>query len=209
MTDVRPPPEITAAEFFESWLPAAYLRAGCQGPADAPVVRVSIGGAEGGEWRLRATDTELEVSAVAPGPASARGETATVWIRQSAADFRATFGNDPDLPDLLPPGWGPLDFLFLDPRDLELLRQIDGRLLIEITGRRRRRWSLDLATGKSGLAAGRARATVKVTGETYEGLRNGALPPLKALLDGRISVDGDRALAMQALMLLGARLARG
>jgi hypothetical protein len=132
-----------------------------------------------------------------------------VWIRQSAADFTAAFGGDPDLPELLPAGWGPLDLLFLDPQDIELLRQIDGRLLVELSGRRRRRWALDLATGKNGLQAGRARATVRVDGATYDGLRDGSLPPLRALLERKVTVDGDRALAMQALMLLGSRLSRG
>jgi hypothetical protein len=203
MTDARPPAAISASEFFVSWLPQAFVAGGCQAPDDAPVVRVSIAGPDGGQWHIQAQDAQLKVTTGATGPAP------RLWIRQSAADFSATFGGDPDLPDLLPPGWGPLDFLFLDPRDRELLRQIDGRLLIEVNGRRRRRWSLDLATGKNGLQAGRARATVRVDGTTYDGLKTGTLPPLKALLDGRIAVDGDRALAMQALMLLGARLTRG
>lgn len=202
MTDGRPPQGISATEFFESWLPQAYAAGGCQAPDDAPLVRVSISGADGGEWRIQAEDDRLNVTAGPAGPAP------QLWIRQNAGDFRATFGGEPDLPDLLPPGWGPLDFLFLDPRDRELLKQIDGRLLIEVSGRRRRRWSLDLATGKSGLGAGRARATVRVDGDTYDGLKTGSLPPLKALLDGSIAVEGDRALAMQALMLLGARLGR-
>jgi hypothetical protein len=34
------------------------------------------------------------------------------------------------------------------------------------------------------------------------------MPPLQALLQGKIGVDGDRALAMQALILLGSRLGR-
>jgi hypothetical protein len=202
MADTHPPAAISASEFFTTWLPEAYAAGGCQAPDDAPLVRVSITGPDGGEWSIQAEDARLNVTA------GAGGAPAQLWIRQSAADFRATFGGDPDLPDLLPPGWGPLDFLFLDPRDRELLRQIDGRLLIEINGRRRRRWSLDLATGKNGLGAGRARATVRVDGTSYDALKSGSLPPLKALLEGRIGVEGDRALAMQALMLLGARLNR-
>ena len=46
-------------------------------------------------------------------------------------------------------------------------------------------------------------------GATYDGLRDGSLPPLRALLERKVTVDGDRALAMQALMLLGSRLSRG
>jgi hypothetical protein len=109
---------------------------------------------------------------------------------------------------LFPDNFGPLDLLFLDPQDVELVKQIDGRLALELEGKRRRRWRLDLATGKSGFSAGRARATVRVDAATYEGLRAGTVAPLKALLERRIVVEGDRALAMQALLLLGARLGR-
>jgi hypothetical protein len=124
------------------------------------------------------------------------------------ADFLATLLGEVDLPRLLPVGTHPLELLFLDPRDRDLLRQIDGRLVVEVLGRRRRRWGLDLATGKAGLTAGRARCTVRVDADTYDGLRDGKLPPLQALLERKIAVEGDRALAMQALMLLASRLSR-
>src|SRR6201999_1166730 len=92
--------------------------------------------------------------AVTPGPASAR-RTPGLWLRQATADFLATFAHDPDLPELLPPQFGPLELMFLDGRDVELLKQIDGRLAVEMAGRRRRRWILDLAVGKAGMAGGR------------------------------------------------------
>ena len=50
---------------------------------------------------------------------------------------------------------------------------------------------------------------MRVDGATYDGLQDGTLPPLQALLERKVTVEGDRALAMQALMLLGARLTRG
>ena len=207
----RPPPGITPASFFESWLPELYVASGSEAPAGAPLVRVSLSGEGGGEWELQAADGRLAVHRAAIGP-RARADSGrpppNLWIRQSATDFTAAFGGDPDLPELLPASWGPLELMFLDPRDIELLRQIDGRLLLELNGRRRRRWALDLATGKSGLQAGRARATVRLDGTTYDGLRDGTMPPLRALLERKVTVEGDRALAMQALMLLGTRLSR-
>jgi hypothetical protein len=132
-----------------------------------------------------------------------------LWLRQSAPDFLATLVGDPDLPRLLPAAMGPLELLFLDPRDRDLLRQVDGRLLVEVLGRRRRRWALDLATGRNGLSAGRARSTVRVEAPTYDGLRDGSIAPLQALLERKIAVEGDRALAMQTLMLLASRLGAG
>jgi hypothetical protein len=202
----RPPPDVTVQEFFSSWLPEAFAAAGCEVAGDAPMVRVSLSGERGGQWDLAFEGNALvvrESERLARG-----GPTPEVMIRQAADDFLAAFRDDPDLPTLLPPGWSALDLLFLDPRDAALLRQISGRLLVEIAGKRRRRWALDVAVGKAGLAAGRPRATVRLDGATYDGLSTGALPPLQALLQGKLQVDGDRALAMQALLLIGSRLSR-
>jgi SCP-2 sterol transfer family protein len=187
----------------------AYQREGRRAPDDAPAVRVTLSGEAGGEWDIQAAGDELLVTRREPSPrptppSAGRG----VWIRQTAEDFLVAFRGDEDLPALFPDNFGPLDLLFLDPRDVELVRQIDGRLALELDGRRRRRWRLDLAAGKSGFVAGRARSTVRVDAATYDGLRAGTVAPLKALLDRRIVVDGDRGLAMQALLLLGARLNR-
>ncbi len=205
MTPARPPAGITAADFFEIWLPKAYAETGKWAPDDAPLVRVSLSGEGGGDWEIEAGGERIAVGKIAAGTPPAPG---TVWIRQTAADFLASFSPDPDLPELLPKSFGPLDLMFLDPQDVEMARQIDGRLAVELTGKRRRRWGFDLATGKAGLSAGRPRATVKLDHATYEGLRDGSLAPLKALLERKIVVDGDRGLAMQALLLLGSRLAR-
>jgi len=79
---------------------------------------------------------------------------------------------------------------------------------LEIEGRRRRRWSVDVAFAAAGVAAGRPRSTVRLDGATFDGLRTGAIPPMQPLLDGRLKIEGDRALAMQLLLLLGSRLAR-
>ena len=202
----RPPAGLSPAEILQDWLPQAFLAAGCAALPDAPGVRITLGGAGGGDWLVVAAPGGVTVTALA---AQKRGPFGVdVWLRQRDVDFTATLIKDPDLPELLPIHWTPLDFLFLDPRDVELLRQIDGRLAVELTGQRRRRWVLDLAMGKAGLTAGRPRATVKVSGSTYEDLKTGRLPPLKALLERKISVDGDRALAMQGLLLLSTRLAR-
>lgn len=197
----RPPAGISVVDFFQSWLPSAYRATNRHAPSDAPVVRATLSGEGGGAWDLQAQDDEL---AVEPAGRDLPG----VWLRQPAADFRAAFDGSPDLPALIPPGWSALDLLFLDPRDIELMRQVDGRALVELAGKRARRWSLDVAFGKKGVAAGRPRTTVRLDGTTYEGLQTGAIPPVQALLNGRLTVEGDRTLAMQLLLLLGSRLGR-
>lgn len=197
----RPPAGTSTATFFEEWLPQAYQATARRAPAQAPVVRASISGEAGGAWDLRADDDTLEV-------APAGREPPGIWVRQSGADFRAAFDGDPDLPELIPPGWSALDLLFLDEREAEMIRTVQGRILLELKGRRSRRWALDVGFGKTGVTAGRPRTTVRVDGATFEGMQSGAVPPLQPLLDGRLALEGDRTLAMQLLMLLGSRLAR-
>jgi len=198
----RPPPEIAVADFFERWLPEAFAKSGRRGPLEGPVVRASISGEGGGVWQMFANEDVLTVE-------PAGRDAPDVWVRQSAVDLKAAVGApDPDLPALIPPGWSALDLLFLDPRDIELLRQVSGRVALELAGKRRRRWAVDVAFGAVGVAAGRPRSTVRLDGATFDGLRTGAIPPLQPLLDGRLKIEGDRALAMQLLLLLGSRLAR-
>ena len=197
----RPPPDLEVAAFFERWLPEAFTKSGRHGPLEGPVVRASISGEGGGAWDLCAREDTLAVTA--PGR-----EPPDVWVRQSTEDLRAALGApDPDLPVLIPPGWSALDLLFLDPRDVEMLRQVSGRVALELAGKRRRRWSVDVGFGAAGVAAGRPRSLVRVDGATFDGLRTGTIPPMQPLFDGRLKIEGDRALAMQLLLLLGSRLA--
>ena len=197
----RPPTGTTVAEFFERWLPAAFLSSGRRAPTAAPVVRASLSGAGGGAWDVQADDDQLIVK-------PATREPPDLWLRQSVADFRAALDGDENLPTLIPPGWSALDLLFLDPRDVELLRHVAGRVLVEVTGRRARRWSFDVGFGKAGATAGRPRTTIRLDGATFTGMQSGALSPVQPLLDGRLAIEGDRALAMQLLLLLGSRLGR-
>jgi len=198
----RPPPDISVAELFERWMPDAFAASGQRAPAGAPTVRASISGAGGGTWEVNADGATLSVRA--PGR-----EPPDIWIRQSVADLRAALGlADPDLPELLPPGWSARDLLFADPADVDLVKQLSGRLAFEIEGRRRRRWILDIGFGKAGVSAGRPRTTIRIDATTFEGVRAGTIPPMQTLLDGRLKIEGDRALAMQLLLLVGSRLGR-
>ena len=126
-----------------------------------------------------------------------------LWLRQSVADFLALLREDPDLPALLPPEADVMDLLCVDEGKIALLARIDGRISVEIQGRRRRHWALDVAFGPSGMRAGRPRSTVRVDSRTCEELSGGTLAPLQALLAGRLQVEGDRGLVMQVVMLVG------
>ncbi|HEY4394681.1 MAG TPA: SCP2 sterol-binding domain-containing protein [Polyangia bacterium] len=195
----RPPPDIAFAELFERWLPGAFAATGQRAPEGTPVLRVSVGG---GAWDLALAGRELRTSAAGRAPPD-------IWIRLSAADVRVLLGNaDPDLPEIVPAGWSARQILMVNPADVDLVKQIGGRILVEIEGRRRRRFALDVGFGKAGVSAGRPRTAVRLDGTTFEGLRSGAIPPMQPLLDGRLKIEGDRALAMQLLLLVGSRLGR-
>jgi hypothetical protein len=198
----RPPLDIAFADLFERWLPEAYAATGQRAAAGTPVLRVSVSGEGGGAWELALDGDRLRVTP--PGR-----EPPDVWLRLSAADVRLALGApDPDLPEIVPAGWSARHILIVDPRDVDLVKQVQGRVLVEIEGRRRRRFAVDVGFGKTGVSAGRPRTTVRLDGPTFEGLRSGKVPPMQPLVDGRLKIEGDRALAMQLLLLVGSRLAR-
>ena len=198
----RPPPDIALPELFEQWLPGAFAATGQRAPAGTPLLRVSVSGTGGGAWELALDGARLLVEP--PGR-----EPPDIWVRLSVADLRVALGAaDPDLPQMVSADWSARHLLTVNPSDIDLVRQISGRLLLEIEGRRRRRFALDVGFGKAGVSAGRPRTTVRLDASTFEGLRSGALPPMQPLIDGRIKLEGDRALAMQLMLLVGSRLGR-
>jgi hypothetical protein len=200
----RPPPESSAADIVTSWLPRAFAASSRRPAPDSPSVRLSLSGEGGGEWDFCATEQELQVSAREPGWRRGREDNEPgIWLRQSVPDFMALLREDPDLPTLLPPEIGIMSLLCIDDAQMSLLGKIDGRLKLEVAGRRRRRWALDVAFGPAGMRAGRPRSTVRVDSHTCEELSSGAIVVLQALLAGRLQVEGDRALAMQTAMLMG------
>jgi hypothetical protein len=200
----RPPPEASATDIVTSWLPRAFSASSRRPSPDSPSVRLSLSGEGGGEWDLCATEQELQVSTREPGWRRGREDDEPgIWLRQSVPDFLALLRADPDLPALLPPEIGIMNLLCIDDSQMSLLGNIDGRLKLEVEGRRRRRWALDVAFGPAGMRAGRPRSTVRVDSRTCEDLASGTLVVLQALLAGRLQVEGDRALAMQAAMLMG------
>ncbi len=199
----RPPPELAATDIVTTWLPRAFAASSRRPSPDSPNVRLSLSGEGGGEWDLCATAEELRVSARAPGWRRGRDDDEPgIWMRQTVPDFLALLRDDPDLPTLLPPELGVMSLLCIDDAQMSLLGNIDGRLKLEVEGRRRRRWALDVAFGPAGMRAGRPRSTVRVDSRTCEELASGAMVVLQALLAGRLQVEGDRALAMQIAMLL-------
>lgn len=207
----RPPAGLAAAQIIEDWLPRAFAGSARRPPPDSPSVRATLSGPGGGDWLLQADDEGLHVETRAPGrrpDPNKDEEEPHIWLRQSSPDFQAIFHIDPDLPELLPNGAGVMELLCLEGNTLDLVNQLDGRIRVEIEGRRRRRWTLDVAFGLAGRRAGQPRSTVRIDSDTCEKLASGELAPLQALLGGKLVLQGDRTLVMQVLMAFAGKIGR-
>jgi hypothetical protein len=172
---------------------------------NSPSVRLSLSGPEGGEWDVQICDGNLDLHRCMP-TIGVRRVDPDIWIRQSTADFLAVMFPSDDLFEFLPPNTNVVDLLSPESQEMELLQKLDGRIKFELEGKRRRRWAVDAAFGRSGMLSGRARTTVTIDAATYEKLAARTMNPLQALLGGRLRVDGDKAFAMQVLMLVATRI---
>jgi hypothetical protein len=201
----RPPPASAPAEIIESWLPAVWGAAERKPEGSSPRLRLSLSGSDGGEWDMQIEDGELAV-ARRVRTMHVRGDDPDVWIRQSTSDFLAVIFPHEDLFQFLPASADIVELLSPESQELELLHKLDGRIKFELEGRRRRRWAVDAAFGRSGMLAGRPRTTVIVDSSTCEKLAARTMNPLQALLAGRLRVEGDKTFAMQVLMLVATRI---
>jgi hypothetical protein len=201
----RPTAGSDAATIVEIWLPELFAATSKKWEGSSPELRLTLSGPGGGDWALQVVDGHLVVERVVRAIGVRRADP-DIWIRMPTADFLAVPFPDEDLFALVPRDADLIDLLFAQAHDIELLEKLDGRIRFELEGRRRRRWSLDVAFGPAGMAAGRPRTTVTIDGGTCERLAERSITPLQALLAGRLRVDGDRVLAMQVLMLAASRI---
>ena len=200
----RPPPDIEVAAFFEQWLPEAFAKSGRRGPLEGPVVRASISGEGGGAWELFVHEDVLERERA--GARAARRLGAPVDRRSARRRWARPI---PICPSSSRRG-GRRSICCSSIR-------ATSRCCVRSRGASRSSSRASdggagpstSAFGAAGVAAGRPRSVVRVDGATFDGLRTGAIPPMQPLFDGRLKIEGDRALAMQLLLLLGSRLARG
>ena len=202
----RPPAGADPTAILEEWLPEIMAASRQRWEGTSPALRLSLSGPGGGDWELQLVDGQLQVGRLHRSLGT-RPADPDIWIRMPAADFLAVPFPSEDLIEFLPPNADLVDLLFAREHEVELLQKLDGRIKFELAGRRRRRWSVDVAFGPAGMRAGRPRTTVSIDSGTCEKLAAHTLIPLQALLAGRLRVDGDRLLAMQVLMLVASRFA--
>lgn len=204
MSDVslnRPPPDISPAAFFESWLPAEYqrldaLRAEKSLPAPPDVtVAVTLEGDGGGVWTLCTADQKLSVEPGEP-------EKLDIGFRLAVEDWRAVFASDGGVDDLLPSEGSMADAILIGTQIHESLQDVRGTIRFELTGFQGRNWAAEVSFG----GAPEPRATMAIDAETYAQMRAGTLPAPQAYFSGKIQISGDTNLAMQVGMALMAKM---
>lgn len=184
-----PPSDIAPAEFFENWLPAEYrrLRADLPAPPDA-TVSVELSGDGGGAWSLSLSGGDLSV-------ASGAADNANIAVKQSVEDWRvvttqaAENGADPA-------AGAAIEKLLTGPALGQVINTVSGTIRFEIAGLAGR----DFATEIVFSGAAEPHSTIKVSAETLEQIRSGALAPPAAFFSGQIEIVGDPTLAMQVGM---------
>ena len=194
----RPPASTSAAEFFETWLPAEYARVRESGEltANPPDNKVSVAlvGDAGGEWTLSMADSALTTSAGADADAA-------IKLSSSVQDFRAlVIGEDGDhqlLPDKADAGID-LNLLVADKETQDILDSVSGMITFQITGFNGRDWSLSV----SFKGASEPAANIAVPAEVYKQISDGSLPAPQAYFSGQIQMTGDATFAMQLVMAL-------
>jgi hypothetical protein len=188
----RPPPDITPAEFFETWLPS-QLPAG-QGTAVPITVRVRLYGDGGGGWDLRSGPSGVTVTAAGEGEPD-------VSLMQTVADWRAIVAGEPGAVSLAPPQASATDILFLDRTAQQVVQSAKGTFRFEVTGYNGRTWSLAVKIGSQPVAA-QPDATISVDADTYAAMLARTLPAPQAYFTGKVKITGDASLAMQIGMAL-------
>lgn len=189
MTTIAPPPtDISADEFFMTWLPGAYTtaRAAVTGPVPDTAVVIALAGAGGGRWKLAVNGGELSVS----NDASSEAHiviAAPVAAWQTMVAQANALGAAP-----LPPA------LDLPPAAHAAIHAAKGRLSLRISGFPDGELGADLTLGGADAPA----ATISTDKDTIDGIRSGAVNAAQAFFGGKIMMTGDTAFAMQLSMAL-------
>lgn len=193
----RPPAEISAAEFFATWLPSEYARVRGEGALTATPpdnkVAVELSGDDGGQWTLvmKGGDLTVEEGAVADAP---------IKLTSSAQDFRALLGGEEGDHQLVPESADGVDLnlLVIDQPTQEIIDGVSGKINVQITGFNGRDWGL----AASFKGASEPEATISVPADVYKQIADGSLAAPQAYFAGQIQMTGDATFAMQLVMAL-------
>jgi hypothetical protein len=206
-----PDSPISAAEFFEAFVPARIARAGLADAAPGFDLAwgVHLSGEGGGEWLYRLSGGEFGVSV-------GNCDAAAFKLIQSVDDWRGTLwegrggvaarkalaiaGSDRVAGFARAAGTADPDGDFV-----ARLAELDGVLSTVVTDGPGGAWSLAVQFGP-GPVPDEVTTTVTLSHADADALASGSLAPLEAFLAGRITISGDMLLMMQ-LQSLAAELA--
>ncbi|MCI0548857.1 MAG: SCP2 sterol-binding domain-containing protein [Candidatus Rokubacteria bacterium] len=195
-----PASPISPSEFFERFLPKAFLEADL--PEELGAVELTLGvrleGEGGGEWlvHLRGGSARVEPASRATAAftvvQSVEDWRGALWEgrggaigRQAAAVFR---------PGARPPGAG--DLGPPSPAVLAQMQSLSGLVRVCVLDGAGGDWTLGLQLGPGEILA-EPTTIVSIRAEDADALERGELNPLEAFMGGRIQVAGDLTLLMQ------------
>jgi hypothetical protein len=192
VTQPRPPRDITADGFFRDWLPGVFASEFGAGKRTASEVTVAVHleGEGGGDWTLDVRDGVLSLRD------GGEGMSPLVTLRQTVQNWRALAVGEPGSVDLAPPQASPLDVLFVDPASRQIMQAVRGTLRFEVENYNQRTWWMLVKFGQQAWADP-PDATITLDAETYAQMLSRELSPPEAYFAGKISLDGDRQLALQ------------
>ena len=191
----RPPADITPDQLLQSWLPAEIERLG--GAAGLPDmrVRIELEGPGGGCW-----DLQLEKGRLSTWPRDPV-RTPLVTLRLSVQDWRALIVGEEGPMNLAPPSASPTDLLFIDSASQQLLANMSGTFLFEVSEFNGRTWRLAAVFGN--VAAGaQPDAVIRTDAKTYSEILARKLSAPEAYFSQRISISGDMGRGMQVGLAL-------
>lgn len=196
-----PSEPVSAREFFEALIPAAFAEVELPDGAQENAVKlgVQLDGEGGGEWLFSLVEERLQVE---PG---SRADAAFSLV-QSVDDWRGALWEGRggaigrQASNLFRPGAISGDGA-PKPELLGPLQELDGLIRLVVEGGEGGDWSLGLKLGP-GEVPSEASATVSVSADDAAAMESGELDPMQAFMTGRIQVSGDMALVMQFQLIL-------
>jgi len=196
-----PSEPVSAREFFEEVIPAAFAEVELPEGAQENAVKlgVQLDGEGGGEWLFSLVDERLQVERGSRSDAafslvqSVEDWRGALWERRGGAIGRQAS-------NLFRPGAVSVDGA-PKPELLVPLQELDGLIRLVVEGGEGGDWSLGLKLGPGEIPS-EASATVSVSADDAVAMESGDLDPMQAFMTGRIQVSGDMALVMQFQLIL-------
>ncbi|MEW6776984.1 MAG: SCP2 sterol-binding domain-containing protein [Bdellovibrionota bacterium] len=189
-------PQLKPQEFFNKWVPEKLKSLSDITFPDLGVeMQVMVIGPGGGEWVLKSASGKPQVTAGKAGNALITMATTTgafdLFMKRAGDQLDQDFSKQAKMMTKMAP----------DQEKVNMIReQLQGTMKFTITTNDGQEESV--AVGFNGIDFDSPRCTIKTTEAELNEMREMNMPPQQAFMAGKIRLEGDMSLAMQAGMLL-------